>query len=356
MDNMAGHLRIGAILALALALFAAPVHAAKYSIDWYLGHPNLDYFEEAATEFKKAVEVRSRGEIEVRIVMLDSDAYLGYEAAPKILSKVEKGEAQMGHSFTDVMGAADPRLTAFDAPFLFRGYRHLEGVFEGPVGAELLGNLLEKGIIGLAFTYSGGGSGIATVNREIRRPEDLRGLKVGVYGHAVNESWLRGLGATPVALGHQLNGVLGKVEEGALDAVVITWRNLEHAGLHHAFRFYNLPNSTFLVSMTYVNESWFNGLPRAYQDIIREESLLASRIERAKTIKLNEDAKAQMTAKGVRPVYLTKEGRNAFLQALKPDFGPVCERVIGKNLLERLKSTEDAPDLPWMTPDSFAVR
>ena len=53
-------IRILAVFALAatsLLGFAPSAHAeAKYKIRWYLGHKNLDYFEEAALNFKKEVE------------------------------------------------------------------------------------------------------------------------------------------------------------------------------------------------------------------------------------------------------------------------------------------------------------
>ncbi len=120
-----------------ISCFASPLHAAKYKIHWYLGHSNLDFFEEAAANFKRMVETGSHGDIEVEVVTAASDAGQDNSAqspsSPEIAAKVEKGEIEMGHSFTDVMGGLDHRLWAFEAPYLFRNYRHMEGVLEGPV-------------------------------------------------------------------------------------------------------------------------------------------------------------------------------------------------------------------------------
>src|SRR5579859_1928027 len=118
---------------LLLACLASPSHAAKYRIHWLLGHSNLDYFEEAAQSFKHAVETGSRGEIQVDIITASDKSQEGSElrAGPEIAEAVSRGEAEMGHSFVDVMGSLDHRLWAFEAPFLFRDYRHMEGVFEG---------------------------------------------------------------------------------------------------------------------------------------------------------------------------------------------------------------------------------
>jgi C4-dicarboxylate-binding protein DctP len=257
----------------------------------------------------------------------------------------------MGHSFADVMGAVDPALMVFETPFLFRGYRHMEGVFEGPLGAELLDGLKAKGILGLSFTYSGGASGVASVEREIRQPSDLKGLKVGVFGDSVNEAWLKELGATPVPIGHDLPRIAKLAGEGALDAVVITWRNLQQAKLYPAFKYYSLPASTYLVSLTYVNQKFFEGLPADYRRLILEESVKAGRIERAKTIELNEvSAKRELMANGVRAVHLSAQARERFVEALAPAYKTI-EAAVGAGLPARVRKAADAPEHPLMPVD-----
>jgi len=186
--------------ALAVALVAAcvsPAQAAKYQIKWLLAHNNLDYFQEAVDNFKKTVERGSNGEIEVVIQTAGDGSSSGGSGTPEIAAAVSSGKAEMGHSFTDVMSGIDKRFMVFDAPYLLRDYRHMEGVIEGPVGAELLEGLRAKNMVGLCLTYSGGASGVASSGRRIRGAEDLKGLRVGVYGHGVNNAWLKSLGVRP---------------------------------------------------------------------------------------------------------------------------------------------------------------
>lgn len=326
---------------------SAPLQAATYKIHWLLGHKNLDYFEEAAQSFKKAVEAGSNGDIAVDIVMqADDSPSQGPAQAPEIAARVSKGEIEMGHSFVDVMGGLDPRLYAFKAPYLFRGYPHMEGVFEGPLGSELLEGLRVHDIVGLSFTYSGGASGIATTERELRRPEDLKGLKVGVFGDPVDEAWLKSLGATPVPIEHKLESILPSALEGALDAVVITWRNFERERLNTDFKYVNMMNSTYLVSVTYINGRFFDGLPEKYRALIMKESRQAGRIERAKTIALNEHAKLEMLGKGVRAVYLTEKNRSRFVETLRPSYERSIDQVLGKEFVARIRSTRDAAEHP----------
>ena len=229
----------------------------------------------------------------------------------------------------------------------------MEGVIEGPIGLELLEGLRAHGLVGLSFTYSGGASGIATTSREIRGPEDLQGLRVGVYGDAVNEAWLGGLGATPVAIEHRLNSILSLTQKGSLDSVVITWRNLEREGLNRAFKYVNLMNSAYLVSVTYINEKFFESLPEVYRTLLKEASHEAGRFERASTIELNERSKRAMLAKGVRPIYLTEQSKTKLLEALRPAYARSIEGLLGKDLLERIKNTPDGSAHPSI-PRHFA--
>lgn len=330
-----------------LAGGAVPAQAAKHKIRWLLGHPNLDYFEAAAESFKTAVERGSNGDIEVEIVTAE-DPWRDDRGkiTPEIADKVSKGEAEMGHSFTNVLGKVDHRLWAFDAPYLFNGYLHMEGVIEGSLGPELLEGLRGQGIVGLAFTYSGGAQGVATTDREIRGPEDLKGRKVGVFGDDVDNAWLTALGAEPYAIKHRLNAIDQLTRDGKIDSVVVTWRRVRDANLAERYKYVSLMNSSYLVSVTYINEKFYDGLPEKHRKLIKETALAAARIERARTIELNEMTKSVYLAKGIVPVYLSDAARARFQAALKPVYAGSIDAIVGKELIDRIRATPDGPRLP----------
>jgi len=321
----------------------------KYQVTWLLGHRNLDFFEEAAEEFKHSVEKRSNGEIEVSIKNspdTGADASLLEAAIP---GRVASGEIEMGHSFVDVLGQVDKRYHVYEAPFLFRGYRHMEGVIEGPIGTGMLEDLKKQDLVGMSFTYSGGANGVATKDRPIRRPEDLKGLRVGVTGNEVDHAWLKQLGAIPVPLGHGLDQIAGLAGKGELDGVVITWRNFAVANLQHTFKYMSLMDSTYLVSVTYANDKWFASLPKEYQTMLMEESLKAAQIERARTIQLNADSKQSLLSKGVRPAPMTRKATDSFKKAVQPSYDGVIGEALGKDFIEGVKAAPDgkiAPTVP----------
>ena len=336
-------------LALLCVLATVPAFAADaktpYKIRWFIGHSNLDYFEQAAADFKKNVEARSHGDITVEIF---SGTDIGTSVSPEstqIAGMVSRGEVQMGHSFTDVMGEVEPGMKVFETPELFRGYRHMEGVLDGPVGQGILDGLKAKGITGLSFTYSGGANGMATTGREVRKPEDLKGLRVACYGDDAEKAWLSSLGATPVPIRHKLETILPQADQNGIDAVVTTWRNMERGGLDRRFSRMNLAGVSYLVSVTYANQKFFESLPKEYQALLLEESRKAGRVERARTIELNEQAKREMLARGVRPVPLTSQDRKAFDAALQPAYATL-DGLLGKGLMAAVRATPDAAEHP----------
>ncbi len=326
---------------------AAPVHAAKYKVRWLLGHQNLDFFEASAASFKAAVEKGSNGDIEVQI-MTAEDPWRNTQGKEVrgIADKVAAGEAEMGHSFTNVLGKQDHRLWAFDCPYLMKGYLHMEGVIEGPVGKEMLEGMRSDKIVGLAFTYSGGAQGMATTEREIRGPEDLKGLKVGVFGSEVDNAWLSALGATPVPFVHQLSALNGMTKAGEIDTAVVTWRRVREAQLEERYKYVGLMNASYLVSVTYINEKFYEGLPEKYRALIKEATVASARIERARTIELNEATKREASAKGMVPVYLSGAARAKFEKVLAPVYESKLNGIVGKELIERIRKTGDAEKLP----------
>ncbi len=337
---------VSCLLALIMGA-VSPVHAAKHKIRWLLGHPNLDFFEEAASSFKAAVEKGSNGDIEVQIVTAE-DPWRNDQGRvrPEIADKVAKGEAEMGHSFTNVLGQLDHRLWAFDCPYLMKGYLHMEGVIEGPIGPELLEGLRGQKIVGLAFTYSGGAQGVATADREIRGPEDLKGRKIGVFGDEVDTAWLTALGAKPVAIKHRLTTINPLTQDGTIDSAVVTWRRVREAHLQERYKYVSMMNSSYLVSVTYINDKFYDGLPEKYRTLIKQSALTAARIERARTIELNELTKRESMAKGIVPVFLSDASRAKFQEALRPVYASKLDAIVGKDLLERIRKTNDSDKLP----------
>src|SRR5262249_55831202 len=95
-----------------------------------------------------------------------------------VMGDVLSGKLEMCQTYTYYMGNFARPLWSLDLPYLFRDYDHAERVIDGPIGAELRTQLQKSsGLRALAITYSGGESGYATTNLELRRPQDFKGVR-----------------------------------------------------------------------------------------------------------------------------------------------------------------------------------
>ncbi|MBY0431112.1 MAG: TRAP transporter substrate-binding protein DctP, partial [Rhodospirillales bacterium] len=84
-------------------------------------------------------------------------------------------------------------------PYLFRSPGHMHTVLDGAIGAEILASLEPAGLVGLAF-YDSGARSFYTVDKPVRSPADLAGLKIRVQNSESAMAMVRALGATPTPL------------------------------------------------------------------------------------------------------------------------------------------------------------
>lgn len=134
-------------------------------------------------------------------------------------------------SGTAILNNFDARLGVVDLPYVWSNYDHVHRVLDGEVGKDLAEGLAQSGFEVLAWLDSWGYRNAAT-KKEIKSPEDLKGLKIrtiptDVYVKTVNAM---GANATPMAFGE----IYTAMETGVLDG-------LEHsAALVYSNKFYEV--------------------------------------------------------------------------------------------------------------------
>ncbi|WP_206663446.1 TRAP transporter substrate-binding protein [Aurantiacibacter suaedae] len=109
-----------------------------------------------------------------------------------------------------------PETLVPSLPFLFRSIDHMREAMDGEPGRAILGALEEHGLIGLAF-YESGARSIYTVDRPVREPQDMAGLKIRVQTSDLFVSMIEAMGgnATPMAYGEVYQGMVQGVIDGA---------------------------------------------------------------------------------------------------------------------------------------------
>lgn len=293
--------------------------SAKFKIRWVLAHEPVAVFERAAKSFKSELEKTSHGEIEVEILTIKDFAQKykgGVEFSPyEVFNKLKDGDFEMSQTYTTVLGKQNPKMWVLDLPFLFRDHEHATKVLEGPIGQRLMAGMLDQNVRGLTFTYSGGFRVIPTVDRELRTPEDFKGLMVNVSGSPVASSIFETLGAHPIQLTKSESEV--SLQKGTVDALETTYVRYTPEQRKAAPILNETHHSLFLTGVI-ISEAFYQKLPVGYQDAIRKAALQAGRDERAESISDGNQIRATLEKDGVKLVAMTATETERLKVALSP--------------------------------------
>ncbi|MEM6771446.1 MAG: TRAP transporter substrate-binding protein DctP, partial [Bacteroidota bacterium] len=109
-----------------------------------------------------------------------------------------------------------PEYKVLGVPYLFRDKAHMFSVLNGPTGKRILDAGQPYLLQGLCY-YDAGSRSFYTVERPIKSPEDLNGMKIRVMNHQMSVDMVNAMGgaATPMAYGELYSALEQGVVDGA---------------------------------------------------------------------------------------------------------------------------------------------
>ncbi len=282
----------------------------------------------AAEQFRKLVEERTRGRARVEVYP-NSQLYKDKEE----IEALQLGSVQMLAPSLAKFGPLGAReFEAFDLPYLFDGYDALHKVTQGPIGQGMLKRLEGKGLIGLAFWDNGFKQ--LSANKPLRRPEDVRGLKLRIQSSKVLDAQMRALRAIPQVMA--FSEVYMGLQTGVVDGTENPPSNFYTQKMHEVQKYLTLTDHGYLGYAVIVNKKFWEGLPenlrRTLEDCMTESTRYANDIAR----KDNDDALGQVQASGKTEIIrLSTEEKSAWRKALLPVHREM-ENKIGKDLIQTI--------------------
>lgn len=178
-----------------------------------------------------------------------------------------------------------PEMGMLDIPFLFQDADHAYRVLDGEVGQQLLAQLDDVGLKGLAF-WENGWRQITTKDRIVESPADVAGLKIRTTGAPVHIRAFELLGANPVPM--PIGELYTALEMGTVDAQ-------EHPlGVFMSSKFYEVQDAITLSAHAYsplivaMNKAKFDSLTPEQQQLLIETAVETASFQR----QMNGDALA----------------------------------------------------------------
>ena len=129
----------------------------------------------AAVQFAEQIKTESNGKMTVRLY---PSGQLGNER--ELIEGLKLGSVDMIVTGLAIIGWYAPEYGAFEAPFLWRDYAHVEQVWNGAIGEEVRRVMQKNSGARLMQPWFRGPRYLTTTSRKVQSLDDLKGLKLRV--------------------------------------------------------------------------------------------------------------------------------------------------------------------------------
>ncbi|MET1117190.1 MAG: DctP family TRAP transporter solute-binding subunit [Comamonas sp.] len=309
-------------LAAAAALaFTAPTalaqqnYKSEYRMSLVLGMPTP--WGQAGDIWAKLVKERTQGRINIKLYpgvsLIQGDQTREFSA-------LRQGVIDMAVGSTINWSPQVKSLNLFSLPFLMPDYAAVDALTQGEVGQDIFKNLEKAGVVPLAWGENGYRE-ISNSKRAIRKPEDLKGLKIRVVGSPIFSDMFSALGANPTQMSWA--DAQPALASGAVDGqenplFMFTVLKLQTIGQKYVTTWgYMADPLVFVVN----KDIWASWTP-ADQAIVRQAALDAGKqeiaIARKGLAEADKPVLKDLSALGVTVTQLTSAEREAFVKATRP--------------------------------------
>ncbi|GAB3279565.1 TRAP transporter substrate-binding protein [Parahaliea aestuarii] len=150
-----------------------------------------------------------------------------------------------------------PEMQVFNIPYVFRDKDHYQQVLDSQLGQQLLDAPLPVRLKGLGY-YDAGSRSFYTVNRPVREPADLNGLKIRVQESQTALRMVGALGgaATPIAWGELYTAL----QQGVVDGAENNPPSFYLSGHYEICKYYTLDEHTAVPDLLLIGTVAWNAL------------------------------------------------------------------------------------------------
>lgn len=275
--------------------------------------------------FKDYVEKESDGRIKVEVY---PNGQLGGERQQ--VEAVSLGTLDMSIPAGSVVANFDESFLVFDLPFLFKTREAALAACDGDFGKKVAAGLESLNIINLGWAENG--FRFITNNvRPIRKPEDLKGLKIRTMENPIHMATFKALGAnpTPMAFGELYTALQQKTVDAQENPV----------GLIHSSKFYEVQKYMSLTGHVFVpcpyimNKQKFESLPEDLQKVVADGVKVSCDEQRKMLAESADEMFKEIEAGGTTINDLTAEEKDAFVNATKSVYDDYIKKY-GSELLD----------------------
>jgi C4-dicarboxylate-binding protein DctP len=280
--------------------------------------------------FKNEVETRSKGKISVQLF---PGGQLGKVAS--IINQVRRGVIQGGDCNTGHLSRTYPPIQVLSVPYLFEEREVAWKVLGGHYGDMMIEKMAkETGIRALYWGEGGGFRHFSNNKREIRSPDDMKGLKI----RSMNSPFFielisnTGASATPIAW----KELYTSLQTGVVDGQENSIATFLTPKLEEVQKYITLDGHVYSITTLIVNEKFYQELPDDLKQVIQRAAVIARTANYGITVVAESNGLVYLKKKGLKIYKPTKEEIQMFRDKTQPSSIKWLKNEFGDKLVNSL--------------------
>lgn len=278
--------------------------------------------------FKEYVERESNGRIKVEVY---PNGQLGGERQQ--VEAVSLGTLDMSIPASSVVANFDEKFLVFDLPFLFKTREAALEACDGDFGKKVAEGLESLNMINLG--YAENGFRFITNNvRPIRKPEDLKGIKIRTMENPIHVETFKALGAnpTPMAFGELYTALQQKTVDAQENPVGLIYTNK----FYEVQKYMSLTGHVFVPCPYIINKQKYESLPDDLQKVIADGVKISCDEQRKLLAEEADRMFKEIEESGTVINDLTAEEKEAFIKTVEPIYEDFIKKY-GSELVDEAR-------------------
>lgn len=270
-------------------------------------------------KFAEDVNAKTDGHVKVTVY---GNGQLGTEK--EMLEQVVQGTVQgmRGGQFD-----FSPRLLMFTAPFLTQNRAQVTALLKSDLAKKVCAEAEQStGTVIINLCDAGGYRQFSNNVHEIKKPEDLKGLKMRTNGMKTIDMTFQQMGASTVSIPY--SDLYMGLKTGVADGQENPWVNVVGMKFYEVQKYFTEVNYQFHPDPFYVNAAWWNSLPEKYRDIISECASQMGDYNDQLIDENSEKAKQSIIDSGAQVYVPTDSELEAFKEAVQPVYDKMIKEGI----------------------------
>lgn len=222
----------------------------------------------------------------------------------------------------------------FGLPYIFKSKEHAFKIMDGEIGKDLLRSTEDKWIRGLTY-YDAGSRSFYTIDKPIRTPDDLAGMKIRVMRSITAVEMIRALGgsATPISWGELYTAL----QSGVVDGAENNPPSLYTSRHYEVCKYYSLDEHTTIPDVLVVSEFVWDKLSDQEKKWLQQAADDSAILERKLWAESEKESLEEVQKAGVEIIYPDKE---PFIEKVQPLLESYKDNEVIYSYIKRIKAVE----------------